>query len=137
MQINTTTDYAVRCMMFLAETGRVTSAAEIGENMHVSKNFVVGIMKKLREAGLVDAVRGTAGGFYLAKPAEEITLYDILCTMENTMRLARCLEGDEKCNRGAVPYCRVRRFYGEMQDTMEKMMREQTIAELCIPDCIQ
>lgn len=129
MQLNITTDYAVRCLMYLTHTNRTTSAAEIGEYMCVSKNFVVGIMKKLREAGLVEAVRGTAGGFYLAKPAQEITLYDVVVTMENTLAVSRCLE-DGVCNRNATGSCNVRKFYGVLQNSMNDMLKSINMASV-------
>lgn len=129
MQLNITTDYAVRCIMYLAHTNRTTSAAEIGEYMCVSKNFVVGIMKKLREADLVEAVRGTAGGFYLARPAEKITLYDVVVTMENTMAVSRCLE-DGQCNRSAIATCNVRKFYSVLQNSMDDMLKSITMAQV-------
>lgn len=129
MQLNITTDYAVRCIMYLAHTKRTTSAAEIGEYMCVSKNFVVGIMKKLREAELVEAVRGTAGGFYLARPAGEITLYDVVSTMENTMAVSRCLE-DGVCNRNAIVSCNVRKFYDILQNSMDEMLKNITMEQL-------
>ncbi len=129
MQLNITTDYAVRCMMYLAHTKRTTSASEIGEMMCVSKNFVVGIMKKLREAGMVEAVRGTAGGFRLTKEPEQIKLLDVVKTMENNVYISRCLD-DGVCNRNAVSFCKVRKFYDKMQQTMEEMMRNVSIAQL-------
>ena len=50
---------------------------------------------------------------------EEITLGDVIRLMENTTKINRCLEEDMFCNRKAVDYCAVRRYYAKVQKELE------------------
>ena len=127
MQLKITTDYAVRTLLFLAETGRITTSIEISEAMQIPREYLVNIMRDMREGGLVQALSGAKGGYSLARAPEEITLYDVIEVMERTIRINRCLEPGEPCSRGAARYCKVRQVYQELQDEIECCFKNHTI----------
>ena len=130
MQLNLTTDYAIRFALQLAALHRPAGGAEIAGVMCIPERSVSEISRKLRKAGIITAVRGTNGGYALAKPAEEISLGEIVNAMEGTTRINRCLEPDHYCNRGAADTCPVRRFYQVQQDDMDQRFYAKTIAML-------
>lgn len=130
MQINVTTDYAIRSIVYLATTKRVTPASEIGNRVNISKNFVVNTMKNLRDNNMVDSVRGVNGGFFLAKKPEDISLYDVMIATEGDIKINRSEEVYNFC-KGRTPEERaVKGFYQEMQDTMMNIFKNKTIADL-------
>jgi len=115
MQINITTDYALRCVLTLAQTEGLLTSKELGERINVSRDFVQRIMQKLRMSGIVENEMGAKGGYRLARSPKDIFLTDIFDTMEDTMRINRCVEDDQYCSLGAVGSCRMHMFYMEMQ----------------------
>ena len=115
MQINITTDYALRCVLVLAQTEGLLTSKELGETINVSRDFVQRIMQKLRMSGIVENEMGAKGGYRLAKHASDIFLTDIFDTMEDTMRINRCVEDDEYCNMNATKSCHMHKFYLEVQ----------------------
>ena len=115
MQINITTDYALRCVLVLAQTEGLMTSKEMGETIKVSRDFVQRIMQKLRMSGIVENEMGAKGGYRLAKPAKDIYLTDIFDTMEDTIRINRCVEDDLYCNMNATDSCHMHKFYMEMQ----------------------
>lgn len=61
MQINITTDYALRCVLVLAQTEGLMTSKEMGETIKVSRDFVQRIMQKLRMSGIVENEMGAKG----------------------------------------------------------------------------
>ena len=81
MQLNVTTDYAIRIVLYLAIKKEITTSKEIGAAMGIPKNYVLKITHKLVEAGIIERLVGAQGGFSLAQKIDDITLLDILNIM--------------------------------------------------------
>lgn len=130
MQLNVTTDYAIRIILYLAMRKEITTSKEIAAAMGIPKNYVLKITHKLVEAALIKRLVGVQGGFALEKNAAEITLLDIVNIMEPTMRINRCLEDDRFCSRYATENCPVRSFYCILQNEMENGLKKMTVQKL-------
>lgn len=130
MQINITTDYAIRAVLYLAVRNSITTSGEIAESMGIPKSYILKITNKLQEAGIVKRIVGSKGGFILAKSSEKINMYEIIKIMEPTMKINRCLEEDEYCSRFATESCPVRKFYNNLQNDLEFKLKEITIRHL-------
>ncbi|MEI6051634.1 MAG: Rrf2 family transcriptional regulator [Opitutaceae bacterium] len=85
MKISVKVDYACRVM---AELARLHGSGELAQIEHLARteavpaSFLAQILGKLRTHGLIVSRRGNQGGFTLARPPEEISLYDILIAVE-------------------------------------------------------
>ena len=130
MQFNVTTDYAIRTVLVLAAENRMMTADEISTQMSIPFNYLQKIVRKLVVKGILRTKRGRYGGFLLGMKAGEITLYDIISTMEPTIAINRCTEKDCYCNRNAVAACPVRDIYSNMQKNIECELKNHTIAEM-------
>lgn len=130
MQLNLTTDYAIRIVLYLAMKGGIASSIEIAENMAIPQNAVLKIMRKLNSAGFTKTHIGIQGGYSLATPAEKITLLSIINTMESTTKLNRCLEDDQFCSRFTTESCPVRNFYCLLQRELEEKLSSITVQTL-------
>ena len=82
MQLKLTTDYAIRTIVYLATQSGITSVAEIGSKMGISENYLMKVLKALKDAGLVAGYQGKRGGYAISKKPEEISLWDIVEVME-------------------------------------------------------
>ena len=58
MQLKLTTDYAIRTIVYLATQSGITSVAEIGSKMGISENYLMKVLKALKDAGLVAGYQG-------------------------------------------------------------------------------
>ena len=130
MQLNVTTDYAIRIILYLALRKEITTSKEIAAAMSIPENYVLKITHKLVEAGLIKRLVGVQGGFSLDKTVDEITLLDIISIMEPTTRVNRCLEEDRFCSRYATENCPVRSFYCTLQNELEKNLGQMTVKKL-------
>lgn len=130
MQLKITTDYAVRNTLYLAAQKRTITSHELSEVLCIPQSMVLKIGKRLHDAEIVAISTGVQGGFSLQKKSSEISLMDLVKTMEATIKINRCLEEDEFCGRGAAYDCTVRRAYRTIQEDLEKRLSEITIQNL-------
>lgn len=131
MRITQETDYAFRIVSYLAKNeGKVIGAPQIAESEGVTKRFTLRILRKLNLAGITDAKRGSKGGYYLKKPKEDITLYDIIVAVDGPIVINRCLQEDKYCNKNRsneVGNCKFHTTLAMMQSNIIKMFKNQTI----------
>jgi len=86
MRVTARGDYAVRAAVELAAAGgEPRKVADIASAQDIPPRFLENILLALRRAGLVHSRRGSDGGFRLARPAEEITLADVLRAVEGPL----------------------------------------------------
>jgi Rrf2 family protein len=90
MRVSAKADYAVRAAVELAaaESPPVKGEA-ISQAQEIPLKFLENILGELRHAGIVRSQRGTEGGYWLARPAEEITLADVIRAVEGPLASVR------------------------------------------------
>ncbi|MBT1155968.1 iron-responsive transcriptional regulator RirA [Aminobacter anthyllidis] len=95
MRLTRQTNYAMRILMYCAANdGRLSRVPEIAAAYTVSELFLFKILQPLVEAKLVETVRGRNGGVRLAKPADQISLFDVVRVTEESFAMAECFEND-------------------------------------------
>lgn len=119
MQLNITTDYAIRIVYYLALKEETITASELASVLKIPVNYISKITKKLKAAEIVQACEGIKGGYALMKKPEMISLFDIVSSMEVTMKINRCLEPDGFCSRNATDYCNVHKALLNVQKTYD------------------
>ncbi|EJF90729.1 iron-responsive transcriptional regulator RirA [Bartonella tamiae] len=95
MRLTKQTNYAIRMLMYCAaNSGELSRVPEIAKAYSVSELFLFKILHPLVEAGLMHTVRGRNGGVKLAKPAEDISVADVVKITEDNFAMAECFEND-------------------------------------------
>src|SRR5881275_1685345 len=91
MRISAKADYAVRAAAELAAASddRPVKAERIATAQDIPLNFLENILGELRHAGVVRSHRGAEGGFRLAKPADQVTIADIIRAVEGPLASVR------------------------------------------------
>lgn len=120
MELNLSTDYAIRIMLMLVDKEEAVNARQISEDMKIPINTCKKNLQLLKNAGLVKSNAGVAGGYFLGRDPGKITIRDIGKAMGENLILNRCLERDCFCNRDAVEACTVRKIHAEAQKTFDK-----------------
>ena len=101
MRLSTKGRYSVTAMLDLAihdKAGPVT-LADISQCQGISLSYLEQLFARLRKSGLVKGVRGPGGGYRLARPASEISIAEIICSVDENVDVTRC-HGDEDCQGG-------------------------------------
>jgi len=99
MFITRESDYAIRIVRALAD-GENRTVHEICAIEKIPKQFAYKILKKLERGKLVKVQRGAHGGYRLFKEVANITLYDILASVAESLSINECLkDGTNSCER--------------------------------------
>ena len=128
MQLTLEADYAVRIVYALACEQKRVDACTLADQTGVTVRFSLKILRKLVAAGLICSFKGVNGGYELAKKPEEISLLDIVETIEGPIHLARCGHGDYQCTREDGSCCPFRKAFGTVSQTIRAQMKEYTMA---------
>ena len=122
-------DYAVRCILYLAQDeDHISNVTEVSRKMHIPKTFLAKIFQRLAKAGLVESVRGMNGGFRLSKKPSAISLLDIMEAIQGSSCINVCAVDSRKCKRSST--CAVHPFWVKLRKEVDLRMREQTIDKL-------
>ena len=133
MEINQTTDYAIRVVMDLALQGRGQRviSAQIARRQGIPRDYISKVLSTLSRAGIVATLPGRAGGVQLRRPPASLTVREVLEAMEGPLALNRCLVRRGECPRDQS--CPVHRFWARTQKELTRMLQAATIADL-LPD---
>ncbi len=130
-------DYALLILSHLHQNREGRNARAIAEKFGISRPFVANILKELCQKGFVDSHRGVKGGYALARPAESITLAELLECIEDGFRLTMCNDSGHGEDHGGVctltEVCTVRGTMAEVHRRLIDVLRGVTLAELFDP----
>jgi Rrf2 family transcriptional regulator, iron-sulfur cluster assembly transcription factor len=126
MKVSTRGDYAARALLSLALHGsdRPTSVKEIAERTGLPQPYLEQILLAVKGAGLVRSKRGVGGGYVLARPAEEISLADILAAVDGP--LTTLMEEHDHCE----GHCVLQEVWVGVSDEMRLYLEGYTLADL-------
>jgi len=139
MKLSAKSRYASRILLDLAmhDEGFPHRVGDISGRTGISVPFIEQIIKPLKQAGMVASKRGASGGHMLGRPAQGITLGDIVRVMEGTVGLTACLSDPNLCARTSV--CRTRGAWKRATDALLRELDAITLAALAegTPGCRQ
>ena len=134
MKLSTKGRYGLRALIDLAQYGEqeAVSIQSISARQQISDSYLEQLVRKLKKAGLVTSVRGAQGGYRLARPAEEISVGDVLRALEGSIEAVSCQEGENPSCVGK-DLC-VARFVWQkvnksIQETVDSIMSSQLVEE--------
>jgi len=102
---------------------------DVAERQEVSKKYLEHLVTRLEADGLLRTVRGAGGGVALTRPPSEITILDILHTLEGPLTPVECVDRPEVCSRSAN--CSARDLWTELGSVMTGFLGAVTIEDLC------
>lgn len=129
MHMTLETDYAVRIVSCLVTAGRRMDAKSIAEETSVTLRFSLKILRKLVAGGIIKSYKGTQGGYELAREPKEISLNDVIETVEGPFYISRCLGGDYQCGHNDTSSgcsCPFREVYDQIFEDVSKRLKAFT-----------
>jgi len=103
---------------------------EIAERQGISESYLEQVFALLRKAGLVNAIRGSYGGYTLARPADQITVGEVLQALEGPLTLANCAKIGTPLECDKMDSCLTMPFWKELSAKMEEVMSSFTLQDL-------
>jgi Rrf2 family iron-sulfur cluster assembly transcriptional regulator len=129
MRLSTKGRYAVTAMLDLAinsGNGPVT-LADISANQGISLSYLEQLFAALRSKQLVRGVRGPGGGYYLGRAADEISIANIICAVDEWVEFTRC-KGREDCHGGQR--CLTHSLWNDLSEQIFAFLSDITLADL-------
>ena len=138
MRISARADYAVRAAVELASAGGGPVKGEaLATAQSIPPKFLENILGDLRHAGIVRSQRGAEGGYWLARPAEEITVADVVRAVEGPIANVRGLGPEAVEYNGSAE--RLRDVWIAVRANLRAVLEHVTLADVAngnLPDGI-
>lgn len=133
MNISTRGRYGLRAMadMALHAIEGPVALRIIADRQNISESYLEQVFSNLRKAGLVRSVRGAQGGYELSRPAGEITIGEILRTLEGPISPVHCVDQcsqDSDCEMEKT--CITRPFWEDLRDVINRFLDQTTLQDV-------
>lgn len=132
MKFSTRTTYGLRAMIRLAghKDKKPLPLPNIAKAENISLGYLEKLFADLKKGGLVKAGKGVKGGYRLGRPANKITIFDIVKILEGKMSLFHCLAPDGRvyCNVGCK--CGAALVLSKVQGSLKKTLKGIKLSDL-------
>ena len=129
MRVSAKADYAIRAAVELAAAGPgPVKGDRIATAQAIPPNFLENILADLRNAGLILSKRGAEGGYWLARPADEITLADVIRAVDGPLANVRGLRSEQVTYDGSAE--RLRDVWVAVRASLRAVLERVTLADL-------
>jgi Rrf2 family cysteine metabolism transcriptional repressor len=130
MKLSTRGRYGIHAMYDLALSfdGGPQPLKAIAERQSVPEAYLEQLMAPLRREGLIKSVRGSQGGYLLARAPCEITIGQVLRTLEGDLAILECLIEEDACDR--VEACPTRKVWKRVRDGLNSLVDGITLQDM-------
>jgi Rrf2 family protein len=130
MHVTAKADYAVRAVIELADSGQDSprKVDEVAKAQSIPVSFLENILTQLRSSGIVRSQRGPEGGYWLAKPAEEVSLAQIIRAVEGPLVGVRGQRPEEVEYTGSAES--LKDVWVALRANLRKVLERVTVADV-------
>ena len=131
MILSTKGRYGLSMMFELAKKyGNGTIALrDIAKNQELSETYLEQLISHLRKAGLVNSIRGAQGGYELSRAPADITVGQIIRTLEGPLAPSDCLvDNESECSK--AEYCVTRPIWEKIMDSINSVIDSITLQDM-------
>lgn len=129
MNISNKSRYGLRSVIYLGinyEKENV-SIKEISEKENISKRYLEQIFAELKKGGIINSIKGTKGGYFLAKKPSDITVGTVIHLLEGTLSV---IDGQEQYQVEDLEYTVINKVWNKMSDAIGAVVEEITIEDI-------
>lgn len=129
LRVSKLTDYGSVILAYMANHPEQTfSAMRLSQAVHLPSATVIKLLKILKRSGLVNSSRGKNGGYRLARPAEDITLAQIISVLEGPIGLTECSVEKDLCQ--YEDHCAIRSSWQTINRVIYNSLTQMTLAAM-------
>ncbi|ABS61604.1 MULTISPECIES: RrF2 family transcriptional regulator [Fervidobacterium] len=131
MAITMKSEYAIKIMILIAVENKRVNAREIVKKCRerLPLEFAEKILADLARNGILHAYRGRGGGYELAKKLDEITVYDVVSSVDNPSDTIKCfVDINDKAT--SPESCTVNKIWESVLEKMQEILKSITLKEL-------
>jgi Rrf2 family cysteine metabolism transcriptional repressor len=130
MKLSTRTRYGIRAIIELAVNhGKgPLQIRVIAKRQDISVKYLEQLMTILRSAGFIRSIRGSKGGYILARQPSQIKMSDVFDSLEGNVTTVDCVEDKNYCDRTAD--CIARQVWAQVQQAIKNVLQSITLQDL-------
>ena len=135
MKITAQEEYGLRCLLQVAHLtlkGELASLEDIAKNEHITTDYAAKLLTTLRQANLVQSLRGKAGGYKLIKPPEKIYLDEVIRSLSGELFESESCQqfpgNDSKCIH--ISCCSIRSVWFSISHFLFNILKQITLKDL-------
>jgi Rrf2 family protein len=135
MPVSTKGEYAARALLQLAlafEAGTPVRAVDIAREQDIPRKYLEQILLLLKERGLVQSKRGVRGGYLLARPPREITMAQLIRSVDGTLAPVGCVSQSAHAPCRAEPSCALREVWQETREAVVAVLEGTTLQHVAL-----
>ena len=127
-------DYGLMALKYLAEQTatsadfRPASAKDIADAYHIPPQLLAKILQTLAKGGLLVSSAGTNGGYALARPASDITAFEVIRTIDGPLFITSCITIHGTCDLDS--HCTIKEPLRKVNDSIKDLLSGIRIADL-------
>ena len=123
-------DYGLMALKYLAENSQAgaQSAKDIAEAYHIPPQLLAKILQTLAKAGLLVSHAGTNGGYALAKPANDITAFEVIRAIDGPLFITSCITIHGTCD--LAGHCTIKEPLRKVNDSIKDLLSGIRIGDL-------
>jgi len=132
MQFTKAEEYGMFGVLYLADADKtkVIPLSEISQAQDIPEKFLAKIFQSLSKAGIVRSHRGVRGGFTLAKSPDQISMKEVLETIQGPYHLMKCTESMDACDQNNSDFCALREVLVIAENKLVSVFDQFTLADL-------
>lgn len=130
MKLSTKGRYGIHAMFDLAQYGSEIPQPikSVAERQNIPEAYLEQLIGQLRRSGLVKSVRGAQGGYLLAREPAQITVGEVLRTLEGELALVDCLTEEDACHKACS--CPTRVVWKKLRDGVNEILDGITLQDM-------
>ncbi len=133
LRISKLTDYGVVVLTHLAECPEPHPVSVLAEETRIPAPTVSKVLKRLGRSGVVTSTRGVRGGYMLARPADTITVHEIVSALEGPIAVTECSDDHAGTSCEYEDGCGVRANWQQINSAVQQALSAVTLADMARP----
>lgn len=129
MKVSKKTYYGLRAVLALAQSDKPLSIHAIAETEHLPEDYLEKVLQELRRGGIVEAKKGTTGGYALSKPMDKLSTWDVLRVLDGPIKMfVPPVKGELPCLQ--VSHCQTNQVWRVLEEKIERTLSDITLASI-------
>ena len=131
MLITRASEYAILSLILLSSAKEPMDSETLSRELSIPKSFLAKILQALAKEGILLSYKGAKGGFKLAKEPHEISMLDIITTVEGKApAVFECAPSESSCPSDRAKSCSIWPFLHKLQGKIDSFLGELTLADI-------
>jgi Rrf2 family protein len=128
LKLSKKADYGLMAMRHFAEHQGACRAKDVAESYGIPPEALAKILQRLAKAGLLNSQHGINGGYTLARPAAEISAYEVIRAIDGPLFITSCITVRGECDQ--TERCTIREPLRKVNQSIEDVLKNIKIAEM-------